>query len=122
MNFAKDKGVERASEVINLEEFIAIKGLKAIGNRLTTYKVKNIDLLEPIPYEEPIVVEEELDNDELEMEGEELDGIDADNEDETTEDEKPVVEIKLPSEEKKEKKGPIKPIIDDDAENQMTLF
>lgn len=125
LNFAKDKGIERASEVINLEEFIAVKGLKAIGNRLTTYKVKNIDLLEPLPYEEIEEISQELDEESFDSEEDVDDLLDNDNsdlDDETLEDEKPATEIKLPSEEKKEKKGPIKPIIDDDGESQMTLF
>lgn len=125
LNFAKDKGIERASEIINLEEFIAVKGLKAIGNRLTTYKVKNIDLLEPLPYEEIEEISQELDEEGFDSEEDVDDLLDNDNsdlDDETLEDEKPTTEIKLPSEEKKEKKGPIKPIIDDDGESQMTLF
>lgn len=125
LNFAKDKGIERASEVINLEKFIAVKGLKAIGNRLTTYKVKNIDLLEPLPYEEIEEISQELDEEGFDSEEDVDDLLDNDNldlDDETLEDEKPATEIKLPSEEKKEKKGPIKPIIDDDGESQMTLF
>lgn len=125
LNFAKDKGIERASEVINLENFIAIKGLKAIGNRLTTYKVKNIDLLEPLPYEEIEEISHELEEEGFDSEEDVDDLLDNDNldlDDETLEDEKPATEIKLPSEEKKEKKGPIKPIIDDDGESQMTLF
>jgi topoisomerase-4 subunit A len=52
--FSKIKGKQRENETIALEEFIALKGIKAIGNRLTQYKVKNIDLLEPFPYEEPV--------------------------------------------------------------------
>jgi len=125
LNFAKDKGIERASEVINLENFIAIKGLKAIGNRLTTYKVKNIDLLEPLPHEEIEEISHELEEEGFDSEEDVDDLLDNDNldlDDETLEDEKPTTEIKLPSEEKKEKKGPIKPIIDDDGESQMTLF
>lgn len=125
LSFAKDKGIERASEVINLEKFIAVKGLKAIGNRLTTYKVKNIDLLEPLPYEEIEEISQELDEEGFDSEEDVDDLLDNDNldlDDETLEDEKPATEIKLPSEEKKEKKGPIKPIIDDDGESQMTLF
>ncbi len=61
-SFAKLKGKEKDAEIIALEEFIAIKGIKAIGNRLTTNKVKNIDLLEPLPFEEPQIeeMEEEL--------------------------------------------------------------
>ncbi|WP_413531553.1 DNA gyrase/topoisomerase IV subunit A [Empedobacter brevis] len=61
--FPKIKGVEKDPEVINLEEFIAIKGIKAQGNQLTTYKLKQINVLEPLPFEEPEEeeeVEEEL--------------------------------------------------------------
>lgn len=61
LSFSKVKGVQRENEVLALEQFIAIKGIKALGNRLTTHKVKNLDLLEPLPYEEPeeeVVVEE----------------------------------------------------------------
>ena len=47
--FAKVKGKQKDPETINLEEFISIKGLKAIGNKLTTDKVKMINLLDPIP-------------------------------------------------------------------------
>src|SRR5690606_22912846 len=42
--FSKVKGVEREPETVNLEEFIAVKGIKAQGNQLTTYKVKQINL------------------------------------------------------------------------------
>ncbi|MGB1039639.1 MAG: DNA gyrase/topoisomerase IV subunit A [Flavobacteriales bacterium] len=42
---------KRDDEEVNLEEFIAVKGMKALGNRLTTYKLKSIDVLDPIPYE-----------------------------------------------------------------------
>jgi topoisomerase-4 subunit A len=53
--FSKIKGKEKDSEEVNLEDFITIKGYKAQGNRLTTSKVKSIDLLDPLPYDEPIV-------------------------------------------------------------------
>ena len=45
---------------INFEEFIAVKGLKAQGNHLTTDKIKQVNLLASLPYEEPeeLVVEE----------------------------------------------------------------
>ncbi len=36
---------------LNLFEFISVKGIKAIGNQLTNKEVKEINLLEPIPYE-----------------------------------------------------------------------
>ncbi|WP_103864716.1 DNA gyrase/topoisomerase IV subunit A [Aquimarina sp. I32.4] len=52
--FVKIRGKDqRPNEEINLEEFISIKGSKAIGNQLTTHKVKQINLLESLPYEEP---------------------------------------------------------------------
>ena len=46
--FSKVKGVEREPETVNLEEFISVKGIKAQGNQLTTYKVKQINLQEPV--------------------------------------------------------------------------
>jgi len=52
INFSKVKGKEKKSEIINVEDFISIKGIKALGNKLTNHKVKSIDTLEPIPYEE----------------------------------------------------------------------
>ncbi len=48
LEFKKEKGKERESETINVAEFISVKGLKAIGNRLTTNKVKSINRLEPL--------------------------------------------------------------------------
>ena len=38
---------------INFEQFINIKGIKAQGNQLTTEKIKQVNLLEPLPYDEP---------------------------------------------------------------------
>ena len=38
--------------IVDLEQFIAVKGIKALGNQLTTDKVKQINLLDPLPYEE----------------------------------------------------------------------
>ncbi|WCC43490.1 DNA gyrase/topoisomerase IV subunit A [Tenacibaculum finnmarkense] len=37
---------------VNFEEFIAIKGIKAQGNQLTTDKIRTVNLLESLPYEE----------------------------------------------------------------------
>ncbi|HRH03321.1 MAG TPA: DNA gyrase/topoisomerase IV subunit A [Bacteroidia bacterium] len=54
IKFYKNKGKDIANETINLSEFIAVKGLKAKGNRLSQYKIKEINLAEPIPApEEP---------------------------------------------------------------------
>jgi topoisomerase-4 subunit A len=37
----------KLDETVNLREFISVKGLKAIGNRLTALPVLNVELLEP---------------------------------------------------------------------------
>jgi len=56
------------NEEVNFEEFIAVKGIKAIGNQLTTDKIKQVNLLDPLPYEEPevnqveVVEEEEIES------------------------------------------------------------
>ena len=102
LTFAKIKGKQRDNEEILLADFISIKGLKAIGNKLTSYKTKNIDLLEPLPYEQPTTEtgEEPLD------EGVEQQDVE----------EKVVEEVKLPSEDKKEKKSPIKNIEEEGGE------
>lgn len=61
--FPKIKGIDKEPEVINLEEFITIKGIKAQGNQLTTYKVKHINVLESLPFEEIEEIEEEIEDD-----------------------------------------------------------
>lgn len=53
--YAKKRGQERKDNwVIDLEEFISIKGINAMGNQLTKEKVNEINLLEPLPYEPPV--------------------------------------------------------------------
>lgn len=64
--FAKVKGVQKETLSVDLEQFIAVKGIKALGNQLTADKVKQINLLEPLPFEEP----EEPIAEELEVKGE----------------------------------------------------
>jgi len=49
INFAKVKGTEPTPETVALNDFIAVKGIKAKGNRLTTNKVKEINLREAPP-------------------------------------------------------------------------
>ena len=50
--YTKPKGKERRdNEEVNLEEFISVKGIKALGNQLTSEKVNQINILDPIPYE-----------------------------------------------------------------------
>ena len=50
--FVKEKGKERKKTIINLEEFINIKGINALGNKLSNNKIKEINLLEPLPFKE----------------------------------------------------------------------
>ena len=54
IEFTKERGKDRKdNDTVNLEEFIAIKGITAIGNQLTKDKVNQINLLDPLPYEAP---------------------------------------------------------------------
>ena len=48
-----------------MEEFINIKGEKALGNKLTSKKIKEINLLDSLPYTEFISIDEEKENPEV---------------------------------------------------------
>ncbi|WP_264523454.1 DNA gyrase/topoisomerase IV subunit A [Flavobacterium sp. N502536] len=52
--FTKVKGVQKEDLHIDVEDFIAVKGFKALGNQLTADKLKQVNLLDPLPYEEPV--------------------------------------------------------------------
>ncbi|OCB78728.1 DNA gyrase/topoisomerase IV subunit A [Flavobacterium crassostreae] len=60
--FPKIKGVQKETIVIDVENFIAIKGFKAMGNQLTTDKLKQVNLLDPLPYEAPLETPPEKSN------------------------------------------------------------
>ncbi|WP_274474299.1 DNA gyrase/topoisomerase IV subunit A [Mangrovimonas aestuarii] len=78
--FAKERGKDRKPNVeLLLEEFIAIKGIKALGNQLSSDKVNQINLLESMPYEAP----EEVHADDLEVVDEET--LKMENEEESNE-------------------------------------
>jgi topoisomerase-4 subunit A len=65
--YYKPRGKEQPpNDQIELEEFIAIKGITAQGNMLTKEKVKQINLLDPLPYEEPDVNDVEVNEEEVE--------------------------------------------------------
>lgn len=54
IEFPKPRGKDpKPSLKIDLESFISVKGIRAQGNQLTAEKVKNINSLEPLPFEEP---------------------------------------------------------------------
>ncbi len=79
IEFPKPRGKDpKPSQKIALADFIAVKGIKALGNKLTAEKVKQINLLDPLPYEEPqtltpeemeVVDEETLSKDQETQEG-----------------------------------------------------
>ncbi len=53
--FAKKRGKDRKPNLeVDLEDFIAVKGITAMGNQLTREKVLEINALESLPYEEPV--------------------------------------------------------------------
>ena len=67
--FAKDRGKERREDqTIDFEQFISVKGVSALGNQLTKFKVNQIDLMESLPYTQP----EEIPADEIDVVGEEI--------------------------------------------------
>ncbi|MBA0884234.1 DNA gyrase/topoisomerase IV subunit A [Flavobacterium undicola] len=64
--FPKIKGIQKETITVDVESFIAVKGFKALGNQLTTDKLKQVNNLEPLPYEAP----EEVIAEEIEVRGE----------------------------------------------------
>ena len=64
--YAKVKGVQKDNQIVNLDEFIAVKGIKALGNQLTTDKIKQINMLDSLPYEEILDEPEVIPSDENE--------------------------------------------------------
>ena len=66
INFSKTKRGEDPpkSILINAEEFIGIKGIKAVGNQLTDKKIKSITLKESLPFS---VEDSEIDAKEIEV-------------------------------------------------------
>ncbi|MCE9539967.1 MAG: DNA gyrase/topoisomerase IV subunit A, partial [Bacteroidetes bacterium] len=120
LKFSKVKDKELPDEKINLVEFIAVKGYKAKGNKLSYSKVKEINLLPPVevPIDEDVL-------EEFEESG--MSPLEALKKSTTPEKpkEKNVISIdqminadlKLPSEEKKKKKK----MGEDDEDSQGTL-
>ena len=82
VEFTKERGKDRKPNLeVDLEQFIAIKGVNALGNQLTKEKVNQINLLDSLPFEAP----EEVHADELEVVGEETVSVDLDTQ-KTTDD------------------------------------
>ena len=45
---------QRPSQKIVFDEFISVKGIKAQGNQLTSHKLKQVNILEPLEYVQPV--------------------------------------------------------------------
>ncbi len=76
VEFEKPRGKAKPDDLeINAEEFISVKGFKALGNQLTDKKIKKIALKEALNYELPEV----QDINEIEVEGEEA--VSSENDD-----------------------------------------
>ena len=56
----------RGSEEIDAEQFIAVKGFKAKGKRLTTYQLESLEELEPTRVPEPAAEPEDNESEEIE--------------------------------------------------------
>ncbi len=65
---------------LNFEEFIAIKGIKAQGNQLTADKIKQVNMLEPLPYEPPVIEDVEVNDEEVIDDGTHSSDDDSDSE------------------------------------------
>ncbi|GAB4163145.1 MAG: hypothetical protein Tsb0033_23100 [Winogradskyella sp.] len=80
VEFTKERGKDRKPNMeVDLEQFIAIKGINALGNQLTREKINQINLLDPLPFEAP----EEVHADDLEVVGEEQVSVDTEVDEKT---------------------------------------
>ncbi|WP_445738258.1 DNA gyrase/topoisomerase IV subunit A [Mariniflexile sp.] len=84
VEFTKERGKERKDNLlVNLEEFISVKGITALGNQLTKDKVNQINLLEPLPYEAPKEVHAEdlevIDEEDVSLNSDENTHVDTKN-------------------------------------------
>ncbi len=106
----KFKSPKKEPEIIQIAEFITVKGLKAQGNRLAASDVDSIQPLEPL---QPSL-EELVKNDASEEEAE----ISEDHENIA----EPLTPVAKETIENKSEEKKVKPIVeDDDAANQITL-
>jgi len=68
------KHKDRPIELVNVHEFISVKGFKAKGKRLSTFETGKIEFIEPLEIEEPEVIEEENNDDDISFEVTDKDG------------------------------------------------
>ncbi|WP_299684514.1 DNA gyrase/topoisomerase IV subunit A [uncultured Dokdonia sp.] len=110
--FYKERGKDqKENESVSMEDFIAVKGINALGNQLYPQKLKQLNWLESLPYEAPVVTPKE----ELEVVGEETV---AATPSETT----PTPQKEASTSENKTSKNENGEDLDDDDEGQIALF
>ncbi|MGJ8731988.1 MAG: DNA gyrase/topoisomerase IV subunit A [Cellulophaga sp.] len=86
LEFTKPRGKDqKPNQEVNIEDFISIKGIKALGNQLTTDKIKSANVLESLPYEEIEEVIEEPEKEE-ELKDEEGDSKKTNSDDDSNDD------------------------------------
>ena len=73
----------RGSEEIDAEQFIAVKGFKAKGKRISTYQIESIEELEPVRFPEPTESSEDAEDLETSDFSEDLDESEQSNHSET---------------------------------------
>ena len=60
MVFYKQRGKDaKDNEIISMEDFISLKGVSALGNTFYTEKLKGVNWMESLPYEDPIIEDKE---------------------------------------------------------------
>jgi topoisomerase-4 subunit A len=92
------RGGAKENELVNVEETIAVKGLKAQGNRIAKNKIKTIDTLEPLPHEDEVAAAESDATEEGEEDLKENDSTETeDKEPETTSSEPPAAKTEKPN-------------------------
>ncbi|WP_299381497.1 DNA gyrase/topoisomerase IV subunit A [uncultured Lacinutrix sp.] len=120
--FVKERGKDRReNEEINIEEFISVKGITALGNQLTKHKINQVNLLEPLPYDEPEEVSVEV-----------IDVVDEVVVENTLSIDVPVVEVEKPAKEFVSKEEKAKKALEraiqkkkenlEDGKDQTSLF
>ena len=108
--FAKKRGQDRQDNLeLDLEQFISVKGISAMGNQMTKNKVLEINALESLPYEKP-----ELPQDPEEMEVVDEESVTQELSVEPLDKEK--LRTKKPTNTIKDK------LADEDGEGQTSLF
>jgi len=120
--FVKEKGKDRKEEVLNIEEFITIKGWKALGNKLTNKKIKVIKLLDSLPYQEPEA--EEIIEEIVEIiETQEVEEVEIIKEEESKvkKEDTPIEKKEEEKEDKKKDSDKDNPNISDEGPHQITL-